>query len=138
MQVSDKCWPRAFVAAPWPAKLSNNVHVPMLEVCWSRASVLAPKPAKVGVQAELQILEPCRPRAPAPAPGAMKLGMQAQVSVQDAWRSRAPVVRVTPASIALDKDKQIALPGARWPWASMAARKPVKVEEEVQLQMLEP
>ena len=68
----------------------------------------------------------------------MKLGMQAQVSVHDAWRSRAPVVRVAPASIALDKDKQIALPGARWPWAPMAARKPVKVEEEVQLQMLEP
>ena len=66
----------------------------------------------------------------------MNLGMKAQVSAQDGWRSRPSVV--APASMALDQVEQTPMQDAGRPWASVVAPTPVKLEAEVQLQILEP
>ena len=67
----------------------------------------------------------------------MTLGMNARVSAQETWRSRPSVV--APASMELDQVEQMPMPeAAGCPWASAVAPEPVKVEDEVQLQMLEP
>ena len=66
----------------------------------------------------------------------MTLGMNAQVSAQEAWWSRPSVV--APASMALDQVEQTPMQDAGWPWASVVAPTPVKLEVQVQLQMLEP
>ena len=66
----------------------------------------------------------------------MNLGMKAQVSAQDGWRSRPSVV--APASMELDQVELMPMLEAGQPWASVVAPTPVKLEDEVQVQMLEP
>ena len=66
----------------------------------------------------------------------MTLGMNARVSAQETWRSRPSAL--VPAPMELDKVEQTPMQDAGWPWASVVAPTPVKLEAEVQLQMLEP
>ena len=66
----------------------------------------------------------------------MKLAMKAQVSAPGASRSRASAV--APASMTLDQVEQMPRLGPCRPRMSVVPSKPVEVEIDVQLQVLEP